>query len=174
MHLKAGDHVQTLKLLVAAAGPLAPGDKRLKEVIDQAGEVMKTPLGDSPEVALGFIARLHEAWSKASRILPSDYLDHHARRLLLDQRLYQKRKLGNATWIRALFTPTTATGAGASAAAPIYLPDVVGPWMPLFPRFSARVIAEAVPQQDHHETCPVALRVCALARVVTPKPRARG
>ena len=163
------DEVATLKLLVAAAGPLAPGDKRLKEIIDQAGEVMKTPLGDSPEVALGFIARLREAWAKASRILPADYLDHHTRRLLLDQRAYQKRSLGNAAWIRALLTP-----AGASVPVPAYLPEAMGPWMPLFTRFSARVIAEALPQQDQHESSPVALRVCALARVLPPRGRGRS
>lgn len=162
------DEVATLKLLVAAAGPLAPGDKRLKEVLDQAGEVMKTPLGESTEVAAGFIASVREAWSKASRILPADYLDHHTRRLLLDQRLYQKRSLGNAIWIRALFTPT-----GASVPVPVYLPEAVGPWLPLFTRFAARVIAEATPQQDQHETSPVALRVCALARVLPPRIRAR-
>lgn len=162
------DEVATLKLLVAAAGPLAPGDKRLKEVIDQAGEVMKTPLGDSPEVALGFIARLRDAWAKASRILPADYLDHHTRRLLLDQRLYQKRSLGNAAWLRVLFTPT-----GASVPVPAYLPEAMGPWIPLFTRFPARMIAEALPQQDQHESSPVALRVCALARVLPPRGRAR-
>jgi hypothetical protein len=165
----AFDEVATLKLLVAAAGPLAPGDKRLKEVIDQAGEVMKTPLGESPDVAAGFIARLRDAWSKASRILPADYLDHHTRRLLLDQRLYQRRSLGNAAWIRALFTPT-----GASVPVPIYLPEAIGPWLPLFTRFTARVIADALPQQDQHETSPVALRACALARVLPPRPRARN
>jgi hypothetical protein len=161
------DELETLKLLAAAAGPLAPGDKRLKEVLDQAAEVMKTPLAASPEVAAGLIARLREAWARATRILPADYLDHHARRLLLDQRLYQKRRLGNAAWIRALFTP-----AGASVAVPMYLPEAVGPWMPLFTRFPARVIAEAIPQQDQHESAAVALRVSALARVL-PRPRAR-
>ncbi len=130
---------------------------------------MKTPLGASPEVALGFITRLREAWSKATRILPADYLDHHARRLLLDQRLYQKRRLANATWIRALFTP-----AGASVPVPAYLPEAIGPWLPLFARFSARLIAEALPQQDQHESSPAALRVCALARVLAPKGRARS
>lgn len=161
------DEVETLKLLLAAAAPLAPGDKRLKEVVEQAGEVLKTPLGASPEVAASFIARLREAWAKASRILPADYLDHHTRRLLLDQRLYQKRSFANVAWLRALFTPS-----GASAAVPIYLPAALGPWMPLFTRFGARVLAEAVPQQDQHEACAAALRCFALARVLTPKPRA--
>jgi hypothetical protein len=162
------DEAETLRLLIAAASPLAPGDKRLKEILDQAAEVMKTPLGGSPEVTLGLITRLREAWSKASRILPADYLDHHTRRLLLDQRLYQKRTLGGAAWIRAHFTP-----AGASVPVPAYLPAAMGPHLPLFARFAARLIAEAIPQQDQHESSPVALRVCALARVVAPRPRAR-
>ncbi|MEP7125203.1 MAG: DUF2169 domain-containing protein [Byssovorax sp.] len=163
------DEAETLKLLIAAASPLAPGDKRLKEVLDQAGEVMKTPLGESPEMALGLGTRLREAWSKASRILPADYLDHHTRRILLDQRLYQKRKLGGAAWIRAHFTP-----AGASVPVPAYLPEAMGPHLPLFARFTARLIVEAIPQQDQHESSPVALRVLALARVLSPRSRQKS
>jgi hypothetical protein len=37
---------------------------------------------------------------------------------------------------------------------------------PLFDRFSARLIAEVVPQQDAYEESPVALRVSAVARVL--------
>jgi hypothetical protein len=163
------DDVETLKILSGAAGPLAPGDKRMKDVLDLASEVTKTPLGVASEVAANFVARIREAWTREKRMLPPDYLDHHTRRLLLEQRLYQKRQLADAEWIRALLTPPNA-----SSAIPAYLPVAMGRWLPLFARFPARVIATIVPQQDHSEASPVALFVCALSRTLSQRPRLRG
>ena len=163
------DEIAMLDALLGAAASLAAGDKKLKEVIDLATEVMKTPLGGSPGVAAGFVARVREAWSRANRLLPGDYLDLHTRRLLLEKRAYQKRQLNNEVWIRALLTQP-----GESAPIPAYLPEALGRWLPLFARFPARLLAEAVPQQDQSETHPVALRVAALARVVTGRARGRS
>ncbi len=162
------DEIAMLDALLGAAGSLAAGDKKLKEAIDLAAEVMKTPLGGSPGVAAGFVTRVREAWGKANRLLPGDYLDVHTRRLLLEKRSYQKRQLCNEVWIRALLAVP-----GESAPVPVYLPEAAGSWLPLFGHFGARVIAEAVPQQDQHETHPAALRALALARVVQARPRAR-
>ena len=36
-------------------------------------------------VAAGFVTRVREAWGKANRLLPGDYLDVHTRRLLLEK-----------------------------------------------------------------------------------------
>jgi len=157
-----------LDALLGAAGSLAAGDKKLKEVIDLAAEVMKTPLGGSPGVAAGFVTRVREAWSRANRLLPGDYLDLHTRRLLLEKRAYQKRQLSNEVWIRALLTQP-----GETAPLPTYLPEALSRWLPLFARFPARLLAEAVPQQDQSESHPVALRVAALARMVTGRARGR-
>jgi hypothetical protein len=163
------DETETLKLHLAAAAPMAGADKKLKETLDLAAEVQKTPFGALPEVAAGWTARVREAWIKApNRTLSADYLETHTRRLLLEQRHYQRRDLCNETWVRAEMTP-----AGAGAAVPTYLPDAVARWLPVFSRFSARILAEAVPQQDQFETSPVALRAVALARVVASPGRAR-
>jgi hypothetical protein len=157
------DEVETLKLHVTAATPLAGADKKLKEVVDLASEVQKTPFVALPEVAAGWTARVREAWVKApNRTLPADYLETHTRHLLLEQRKYMRRDLSNETWIRAELTPS-----GASTAVPTYLPDAMARWLPLFARFPARILAEAVPQQDQFEAAPVALRAVALARVLT-------
>jgi hypothetical protein len=163
------DEVETLKLYVAAAGPMAGADKKLKEVLDLAVEVQKSPFGALPEVAAGWSARLREAWVKApTRMLPADYLETNTRRLLLEQRSYQRRDLCNEIWVRGEISPT-----GVSTAVPVYLPDALARWLPLFARFPARIIAEAVPQQDQFETAPFALRAVAVARVISGPSRAR-
>ncbi len=157
------DEVKTLELYVSAATPMAGADKRLKEVLDLATEAQKSPFGALPEVAAGWSGRIREAWVKApNRMLPADYLEANTRRVLLEQRSYQRRDLCNELWVRGEIIPT-----GLSTAVPVYLPDAVARWLPLFARFPARVIAEAVPQQDHAESAPVALRAVALARLVT-------
>jgi hypothetical protein len=90
----------------------------------------------------------------------------HTRRLLLEQRSYQKRDLWSDSFLRAVIAP-----AGEGSAIPAYLPASLAKQLPLFARFPARLLAEAFPQQDQAESCPVALRVVALGRVVTARRR---
>jgi hypothetical protein len=101
-------------------------------------------------------------------MVPADYLDVHARRILLDQRSFQRRILCNEEWVRALLALP-----GQPVHVPTYIPAASARWLPLFGRFAARVIAEIVPQLDQHEGHPLALRVVALARVVSPRTRTR-
>jgi hypothetical protein len=159
------DEVRTLEATVAAASPLASAEKRLKETIDSNAELAKSPLATAPGLAAGLTQRIREAWSKANRSLPADALDTSARAILLDQRAYQRRPLWGASFVRALLA------GGESARVPVYLPDEVGGQLPLVHRLHVRAIAEALPQQDPSEAHPVALRVLALARVVSPKRR---
>ncbi|MDC0743046.1 DUF2169 family type VI secretion system accessory protein [Polyangium mundeleinium] len=83
------DEIELLEVLSSAAAPLAVGDKKLKETLDLANEARGTPLGSSAEVAASFSLRVREAWAKANRMLPPDYLDVHSRRVLLERRKYQ-------------------------------------------------------------------------------------
>ncbi|MDC3961455.1 DUF2169 family type VI secretion system accessory protein [Polyangium jinanense] len=160
------DEIEVLKVLSSAAAPLAVGDKKLKETLDLANEALGTPLGSSADVAANFSLRVREAWAKANRMLPPDYLDVHSRRVLLEQRKYQKRELSGAEWIRALLH-----GPMADKGIPTYLPIELSKKLPLFSRFSARLIVEALPQQDQSESPIVALRVLALARTVAGRPK---
>ncbi|MDI3289884.1 hypothetical protein QHF83_41605, partial [Polyangium sp. 15x6] len=160
------DEIEVLKVLSSAAAPLAVGDKKLKETLDLANEALGTPLGSSADVAANLSLRVREAWAKANRMLPPDYLDVHSRRVLLEQRKYQKRELSGAEWIRALLH-----GPMADKGIPTYLPLDLSKKLPLFSRFSARLIVEAVPQQDQSESQIVALRVLALARTVAGRPK---
>jgi hypothetical protein len=160
------DELEMLKATVAAAQPLAASDKKLKEVLDVVGEMMKTPLQGAPEVVDGLVSRVKEAWGKANRMLPASYIDTHTTRVLLEQRHYQKRELLDDTWIRALLSLPDL-----DAPVPAYLPGKLAKRLPLFKRFSARLIAEVLPQQDQYETSSIALRSVALARVVPARAR---
>lgn len=160
------DEVETLKVLASAAAPLAVGDKKLKETLDLANEALGTPLGSSPEVAASFSARVRDAWLKANRILSPDYLEVHSRRVLLEQRKYQMRELMGSPWIRALLH-----GPMTERPVPAYLPADLAKKLPLFVKFPARLIAEALPAQDQNEQHPAALRVLALARALPGRAR---
>ena len=155
------DELETLRAILGAATPLASGDKKLKATIDLVTEMMQTPLQGSPEIVEGFIERLREAWSKANRLLPPTYLETHTERMLLEQRHYQRRDLLDASWVRALLKVQAEDGK-----MPVYLPMHLQRKLPLFKRFPARIIVEALPQQDQYESHPVAHRALALARLL--------
>jgi hypothetical protein len=162
----AFDEMETLKATVAAAQPLAASDKKLKEVLDLVGEMMKTPLQGAPEVVDGLVSSVKEAWTKANRMLPPTYIDTHPTRVLLEQRHYQKREILDDMWIRALLSLPDL-----DAPVPAYIPGKLARRLPLFKRFSARLIVEVLPQQDQYETSPLALRSVALARVLPARGR---
>lgn len=156
------DDVELLTIWTSTAVALAPGDKRVKEVADAATETMATPLGGEPDVARGFVVRLRDAWSKAQKTLPNDYIDVHARRLLLKQRKYDKRTFQDAEWIRGTLTPE-----GSSATIPLYIPSSAARALPLFVKAQGRVLGDLVPQRDETEKSSVAVLVGALARLIT-------
>ena len=155
------DEMEVLKATVAAATPLAANDKKLKELLDVVEGVMKMPLQGAPDVVNGFTQKVRDAWQSANRLLPPDYLVTHTERVLLNQRHYQKRELLDGEWIRSLIGLPGGTGP-----VPAYIPWKLAKRLPLFQRFRARLIVEALPQQDQYEVHPMALRVAALARTV--------
>ncbi|MEP7126576.1 MAG: DUF2169 domain-containing protein [Byssovorax sp.] len=154
------DEVATLEAVVVAASSLGASDKKLKDALDLAAEMLKTPLRGMPEVAETLSARIREAWTKANRSLPAGYVGAGVERVLLEQRRYQQRELLDGAWIRALLS-----GGGLDGPVPAYLPATIAKRLPLFKRISARMLAEVVWQQDQHESCAIALRVVALGRL---------
>ena len=159
------DERSLLEATATTAAPLAALDKKLKETLDVVAEVLKSASPVAPDVLDGLLTRVREAWSRANRVQPANYLVTQPERGLLEQRRYQKRELLDAEWIRALFH------AGGEAPIPAYLPAALARKLPLFRRFPARIIAEALPQQDQYERQLIALRVAALARVVQRRSR---
>lgn len=161
------DKLELLKATTSAAAPLAGADKRLKEVLDFVAEMVKTELEFAPETIDRLVARVREAWSKTNRQLPSDHLEALPERMLLERRQYAKRALLDGEWIRAALTVD-------GVALPTYLPEALRKRLPLYRRFAARAIVEAIPQQDQYETSPIALRVIALGRALPPLKPARS
>jgi hypothetical protein len=153
------DKLELLKATTSGATPLAGTDKRLKEALDLATELLKTDLEFAPETSDRLVARVREAWSKANRQLPSDHLEALSERMLLERRQYAKRDLLDGTWIRAGLTLD-------GVVVPTYLPDALSKRLPLYRRFGVRMIVEALPQQDQYETSALALRVIALGRAL--------
>ncbi len=162
------DEIEALKATITAATPLVGSDKKLKETVDAANEVLKTPgIQGSPGVTEGLTGRVKEAFNQANRVLPAGYLDAQTERVLLEQRHYQRRTVLGEPMIRALITPL-----GAQAAIPVYLPDPIAKKLPMFQRFRARVIAEVLMQQDQYETHACALSALAIGRIL-PAPTKR-
>jgi hypothetical protein len=159
----AFDEVETLGAALAAAAPFALGsDKKLKDAFDQVTESLKSPWAQgSPRAAEALSNRLREAFPQGAWSLPQGWLDQQIERAVVEKRAYQKRKVLGKTWIRAALGPR-------GSAVPVYLPEELGGHLPLYARFQARIVAEVHLQQDQYEPHPVALRVLALARIVTP------
>jgi hypothetical protein len=165
------DEVETLKATVTAVTPLiAPDrDKKLKETVDTANELLKTPwIHSSSGIAEGMTQKVREAFGQGSRMLPAGYLDTHTQRILLEQRHYQKRSVFGEEAIRSELVP-----AGSQMPIPTYLPGELAKKLPMFQRLKVRLIAEAHVQQDQFESHPSALRVVALGRSVTLGGRGR-
>ncbi|MCK6589959.1 MAG: DUF2169 domain-containing protein, partial [Polyangiaceae bacterium] len=155
------DDAEILKAYIAGAAPFLGSDKKLREIVDTAGEVLRSPWPGSRGLVESLGARLKEAFVQANRALTPAYLETAAEQALLEQRRYQKRILLGQDRIRALLTIQ-----GSAAPVPTYLPDSLTRQLPMFQRFRAVIVAEAHGQQDQYESHPIALVGLALARVL--------
>jgi hypothetical protein len=168
------DEVETLKATMTALAPLSAVDKKLKEALDAASELLKAPsLQASGGIARGALERLREAFAQARHGLPPDYVDASTERILLQERRYQKRPVFGQSSIRGLLHVAEATQgasgskpAGSAVPIPTYLPESLTSSLPMFRRFKVRLLAEADLREDQYEVCPMALRALALGRVM--------
>jgi len=156
------DEVESLKATAAVAAPLAQGATNLKEAVDSAHELLKSPWVQSSSAALEVTARIQEAFSQNVQKLPVSWLDAQANRILLEHRHYQKRIVLGETTIRSVLVPT-----GGTTPIPTYLPETLWNKLPMFQTLAVRLLAEAHVQQDQYESHPCALKVSAIARLVT-------
>lgn len=159
------DELETLKATLAAVTPLMSGDLRLKEKVDAIQELLRTPwLQSASTIADGLVLQLKEIFAQGNRILPARYLETHTDRILLENRHYQKRVVLGHPSLRSLLTP-----AGSSVSIPVYLPGTLARELPMFQKFSVRMIAEVRPQLDQYESNPVCLRALAIGRVISQR-----
>ena len=157
------DEREVLKAIVGIVTPLSPGDEPLKAAIKDAREFIASPDFGAPAVVVeGYGARIKEALEKSRRVGLVD-LDASVERSLVERRAYQRRGVLGMTALRAHLHALTGT---ANKPAPVYLPEDVAKKLPLFARFRARVVGEAIFQEDPAEQHAGAIRVLALARVV--------
>jgi hypothetical protein len=164
------DELERLKAMVVALTPLTPADKKLKDLCDAAGDLLRSPwIVSGSGVADSMTARLREAFTQQSRSLPAGYLERTVERPLLEQRHYQKRLVFGGEMIHALIIAS-----GGAAPVPTYLPESVSRQLPLFPSFKACVLAFVTAAQDHNEAHPAALHVIALGRTLPVPGRPPG
>jgi hypothetical protein len=157
------EELEVLKVTVAAIAPLATEDnKKLKDALEAAGEVLKTPLLQAPANVESATSELRDALRGGRRTVTASQLDAHIERVLLEQRRYQKRTVFGDEQIRTLCVP-----AGEQQAIPAYLPFALSSKLPLMTRMKARLVAEAHAQQDQYEAHPHGLKVVALGRIVS-------
>jgi hypothetical protein len=159
------DALETLKAVMAVVSPTGANDKRLKEWLDAAGEVLARPyLQGSTRAVEKLTQDLKEQAARASKGLTVENIEAVVERLLLEQRKYQRKKVFGEECIRALLGPAK----GREAAVPVYLPRHLENALPMYASLRVRLLAEAHLRQDQYEGSKVALRVLGVGRVLQP------
>lgn len=156
------DELAVLRATLTAAAPFAAGQFELEQLLGAARNLLTAGwVGTADGVAAELTMRIRETFSTATRGLPPGFLDAQAQRIVVAERQYQTRDLWGRGWLRANFTPVHSRVPFTA-----YLPKEVGDYLPLFDQFFARVIAHVDLREDQFETHPLALKVCAISRVV--------
>ena len=150
------DEVEALRAAVKIAQPLSTTDKRLVSAVAVANEVLGT--SPSTDTALSLLKQLDGAVSALN--LPARYLTDSVERALLDTRSYKKRIVLGEPRIRCDLTVAGGT------ALPCYVPESVGPMLPLLNSFSVVALVEVRPREDAFESHHEALVVAALGRLL--------
>src|SRR5262249_14395391 len=131
------DEQRVLKTTAACAKPLARDNQRLQAVLASVDELLETPFFQGVASSDGVYRELLSAVAQSKRAVPAKVLEEHVERLLLSQRAYQIRAVLGGPQIRAVLAPVRD-----ALALTAYLPEAVGPKLPLCLRFRARLIAE--------------------------------
>lgn len=158
------DEMESLKATLAVVAPFVPGDKKLKETIDVVREVMGTPgIERARAVVQNLIGRVREAFGATGRGVPALYIESQTEPMLLEGRCYQKRMVMGKEWIRGMLF---VAGDEKKGALPTYVPTDLTNDLPMFRRFSVRMVIEARPRVEQSEAAEIALKVVAMGRRV--------
>lgn len=152
------DEVETLKAAVRVATPLSTNDKRLAATVAVANEAVSASGSPANETVHALYKQLEGALRELN--LPSRYLAENVDRVLLEARAYKKRTVLGEPRIRA------ELALGPSSVWPTYLPEGVGPHLPMLASFGVVALVEVRPREDAAESHAEALVVMALGRVV--------
>ena len=159
------DPVAVLRAVVATTQHFAIADKKLKEAVDAATEL----LADSPQVGSTLVDslthRIRQVFAATPRGVGADYLDGTVDRIVLDARHYLKRNvLGGPQLVGEL-------GSDAGPSLTTYLGADLSNRLPLFRRFKVKLLAEPHPPQDPSDGGQVSLKALAMARVMPRRSR---
>lgn len=153
------DEVSRLRAAITTAMPHADG--KLRQIVSEARELLTLPwLDDAGGIANELVTRIRDAFDSAAADAPPGYLDAQIEHMLVADRAYRYITLWGRNWVRASFTPR-----GARAGIPAYVSESAANQLPMFSHFEALVLAAVDMREDQYETHPLALRLCALARV---------
>ncbi len=149
-----------LESLLGLVAPLAVNDKKMKDLCDQAEAAMKRPMaGASPQLSR-CATQIREHYATTYGRSPPINLEAELDRVAMENRAYDVRSVLGGKHLRG------ALGLGPSAVT-LYLAQEAAEHLPLFEVFRARVVAEVHIRQDRSEASSLALRIVALARVLT-------
>ncbi|MBL8743056.1 MAG: hypothetical protein JNK04_18230 [Myxococcales bacterium] len=151
------DELETLRVAVELAKPLAGSNKRVQAALALASDALARTTPPLPDSAIALYRQLEAATGELA--LPSRHLADLVDRTLLEARSYRKRTLLGEPRIRAEL-------AQGRQVTPIYLPEAALSKLPLLPTFEIAALVELRPREDVSESSPVGLVAFALGRVL--------
>jgi hypothetical protein len=152
------DEFELLRATLAAALPVAGGDKRLVALCATAEEMLAKGASVGPDAAVGLARQIDQA--SASMPIPPRYVAREAERALLEGRRYKRRTLLGSPRIRCDFGAP-----GEADTILFYAPDIADS-LPLLPSFPVIALCEVRPREDLAEPAADALFAVALGRVL--------
>lgn len=152
------DEIEALRAAVRIAQPLSSTDKRLTAAISVANEVAAATTPPATDTAQALFKQIEGAVSGLN--VPNRYLADAVERSLLENRQYKKRVVLGQSRIRC----ELAVHGGSPW--PAYVPESVGPKLPMLTSFTVIALSEVRPREDAFESHGEALFFAALGRVV--------
>lgn len=149
------DEVESLKVTAGLAGPLAATNKKVKELLDIADDMLAKPLVFKGSAA-NLTAKIREQFGVTS-VLAQNEANLVIDQTLLERQAYQKRQFFNKKWLRS-----TLKVGGMSTV--MYVPEAALGTMPTCTELRIRAIAELRPKMAADDAGDLGLFVLALAR----------
>ncbi len=155
----AFDEFETLKATVAAVASQLAADENLATAVAAARPLLEDKtLQGSREAAVDATACIRLACNQSS-VIDDAVIGQRVERALIQSRAYSRRTLFAAKWVRCRVVHDGVAQA-------TYLTESMAATLPLYARFSARVIGEIHPRQDQDEESAAAICVVALGRLI--------
>ncbi len=158
------DELVQLEVALGATKPIAAHNEKLRNAVT-AAEAFVEGSGGSPVPALA-----HTHTTALGNALGVGEMrttvDGHVRRTLVEKRAFKRRKLLGETFVRASLSCDPPID-GKQQSAVLYIPEKAAALLPLFESIPVRVIGEFTPRQEQAESARYAVKLVAVARLIT-------